>query len=107
MGPPSQPECWPLNQSVAKLTGMKARHRVYLAALVGAAVVLPHYVAQFERGYVGLNYFPLLVGFTDLPHCPYCDNFHLGFPLLEMAAVSALVFGIASLPLVLKKRKKT
>jgi hypothetical protein len=83
---------------------MTARNRFYVAALLSAIVVLPYYVVQFGRGYVTWNYFPLLVGFSDLPHCPYCDHIGLRSPLLEMAVVSALFFGIVSSLLWLKKK---
>jgi hypothetical protein len=86
---------------------MTARNRFYVAALLSGIVVLPYYVLQFGRGYVKWNYFPLLVGlvgFSDLPHCPYCDHIGLRSPLLEMAVVSALFFGIVCALLWLKKK---
>jgi hypothetical protein len=80
--------------------------RLSIAILLGAAIVVPYYAVEIHRGYLaqGFGYFPLLVGFTDLPHCPACDYIHLRFPLFELAAVSALVFGVLSLPLLWKRK---
>ncbi len=59
-----------------------------------------YYGVQFHRGDVkeGFPHFPWGVGVTDLPHCPSCDHIGLSSPILEVLVLSALVFGLLSLP---------
>lgn len=65
----------------------------------GPAIVFSYYAVEFPRGYIneGFTRFPLVVGFTDLPHCPSCDHIGVVSPLLETVVLSLLIFGFLSL----------
>jgi hypothetical protein len=97
---------WSFDEQVPKFERMNKWLRFIIATLAAAAVVLPYYAIEFRRGYVkeGFTHFPLVVGFTDLPHCPSCDHIGLSSRLFEMVVVSVLIFGFLSLSGLLKKK---
>jgi hypothetical protein len=82
------------------------RCRLYVAISLGVAIVIAYYAVEFHRGYLkqGFGYFPLLVGFTDIPDCPFCDHIEMRSPLLEMLVLCAIFFGLFSIPLLFKKK---
>lgn len=64
----------------------KRRIRVSLAA--GAVLLFVLYLPYVLGGYMRWAAFPLISFFTDLPHCPHCDNLHIHLPLLEWFLIS-------------------
>lgn len=93
-----------LHRSVAKLDAVKTRNRLFIAICVASVSDLAYYLVEWWRGYAKMIVFPFVAGFSDLPHCPYCDNTSLHFPLLEIAALSAFAYGLLSLPSLFRKR---
>jgi hypothetical protein len=82
------------------MTAMKlsVRQRLYIAIVVGTVVATAYYAVEFHRGYVkqGFGYFPFVVGFTD--------HIAMRSPLFELAAITAILFGVLSLPSLLEKK---
>ncbi len=71
---------------------MTGGRRVKLALLLGANILLALYAPYIFMGYVRWGAFPLICFFTDLPHCPRCDNLHIHLPLVEWLLISIPVY---------------
>jgi hypothetical protein len=77
---------------------MTRKRRIRMSLTAGAVLLFILYVPYIFGGYIRWEIFPLMCSFTDLAHCPRCDNLHLHFPLLEWLLLSApMYWGVVAL----------
>ena len=65
-----------------------------IAIFASIVAVVAYYGFQITHGYARTNYFPVLVDLTSSPNCAHCDLISRHFPLIEVAILSALLYGV-------------